>query len=97
MPVLMIGYELDQPEADEPPILDAIKGIGPYWRFLPTDWLVASPYTAAKAGERLRATHGDADRLVVLNVTARDGWAVHGVSPRAHQWLERHLPTGTAR
>jgi hypothetical protein len=81
VPVLVIGYVFDdQPDVEEQLIVDAIKEIGPYWRFLPTGWMVASPYPVAKTCERLRFKLAEADRLVVLNATSRGGWP-HGVPP----------------
>lgn len=73
--IYAINYDLKRPGQNYAALHDAIKGLGDWWHYLGSTWLVDTHLTAAGVWNRL-APHVDPnDHILVIGVT-RDaaGW-----------------------
>jgi hypothetical protein len=61
---LLIGYDLDKPGQSYSPLYEAIKGLGSWWHYLDSTWLVSTSISASAARNRLRPHIDTNDKLL---------------------------------
>lgn len=85
--VYCISYDLKRPGQSYPKLYEAIKGLGDWWHYLDSTWLVDAGLTASQIFERLKP-HVDAnDRILIAAVQADySGW----LEEEAWQWIRTH-------
>lgn len=70
-----INYDLKKPGRDYSGLYDAIKGVGAWWHYLGSTWLVDTKLDASAIWERLARHVDQNDRVLVIEVTADySGW-----------------------
>jgi hypothetical protein len=87
--VRLIGYDLDRPGQNYDGIQKEIKGLGAWWHYLDSTWLVDTSLTVQQVSDRLKAVMDDDDKLLVLNIAgdAYAGW----LPPEAWEWIKEHM------
>ena len=91
MSTLMVGYDLNKPDKDYKPLIEAIKKLGTsWWHYLDSTWLVVTTKTTATARDELKKHTDGNDELLVMDVTG-DGWSTTGFSKEATEWLQKHV------
>ena len=82
--IIAINYDLKKPGQNYEKLYSAIKGLGVWWHYLGSTWLVETTLTATQVWDRL-APHVDTnDRFLVIGVTQDySGW----LSQDAWDWL----------
>lgn len=86
MATLLVGYDLNAPNKDYGPLIDAIKALGAWWHHLDSTWLVVCSSSAADVRDMLKAYIDSDDELLVIDVTGR-GRAWRGFNDRGSTWL----------
>lgn len=86
MATLMIGYDLNKQGKDYASLIEAIKGLGAWWHYLDSTWLVICDKTPVEVRDTL-ATHIDSnDEILVIDVTGR-ARAWRGFNELGSKWL----------
>lgn len=80
-----INYDLKGPKADYALLIEAIKGVGTWWHYLDSMWLVVSQDGAQQVYERIAPYLKPSDNLIVMDVTRSAYW---GILPKdAWPWI----------
>lgn len=80
-----INYDLKGPKAEYSPLVEAIKGLGTWWHYLDSMWIVVSQENAQQIYNRLGQHLKGGDNLIVLDITRSNYW---GILPKdAWPWL----------
>lgn len=83
--VYLITYDLNKKGQNYDKLYEAIKGLGVWWHYLDSTWLVETSYSASQISEKLRKEGiDDNDNLLVFRLL-KDyaGW----LSEKAWQWI----------
>lgn len=82
--IYSINYDLNKPGQDYSKLHEAIKGLGVWWHYLDSNWLVDSDLNANQIWNRLSQHVDKNDFVLVIGVT-RDysGW----LPKEAWDWL----------
>ncbi|MBQ2883651.1 MAG: hypothetical protein IJE43_07780 [Alphaproteobacteria bacterium] len=87
--ILLITYDLRQPNRDYESLYDAIKKCGSHWwHYLESTWLVDTNISVDECVNRLRQTMDTDDNLLVVDITGRprQGW----LPSKAWEWIKQH-------
>jgi hypothetical protein len=93
MGTVLISYQLSDAETAPGygPLLDAIKGMGPWARVLSSVWLVDTDLTPTTVRDNLTATLvSDNDRLFVIDVS-KNSAAWRSLPAEVGTWIQEHL------
>ncbi|OBG63321.1 hypothetical protein [Mycobacterium sp. E735] len=89
MSALLIGYDLNKPGQDYDKLFEKIKGLGAWWHYLDSTWIVDTTLTPREAFDDIKPTLDDSDRLLIVNITS-DTYT--GFLPQnAWDWLNAHV------
>ncbi|WP_030529782.1 hypothetical protein [Phycicoccus jejuensis] len=86
MATKLICYDLNRPHQEYDELIDAIKGLGPWWRHLDSTWVVRTSLSTSQIRDQLASLMDGDDELLVVDVTSRPR-AWRGFSARAARWL----------
>ena len=83
--IYSINYDLNKPGQDYAKLHEAIKGLGPWWHYLDSTWLVDTNLNADQIWNRLSQHVDKNDFVLVIGVT-RDysGW----LPKDAWEWIK---------
>jgi len=86
--VHLIAYDLRRPGQQYAALHEAIKGLGAWWHYLDSTWLVDTALNAHQIWEHL-ATHVDRnDRVMVIRVSLDyQGW----MPKEAWDWIQARI------
>ena len=89
MSTLLITYDLNKPGQDYEALHEKIKGLGSWWHYLDSTWIVVSSLTPSQVIERLKPTLDTTDTVLVVNITGETyaGW----LPQKAWDWLTSHV------
>lgn len=89
MSALLISYDLNNPGQKYEKLYEKIKGLGAWWHYLDSTWIVVSSLTPLEASDRLKPALDDSDSLLVVNITGDDysGW----LEQEAWDWLKNYV------
>ncbi|WP_454560824.1 hypothetical protein [Mycobacterium haemophilum] len=89
MSALLITYDLNKPGQNYGPLYEKIKGLGTWWHYLDSTWVVDTYLTPTEANERLRTALDDSDSVLIVNITndTYAGW----LEQDAWNWLKTHV------
>lgn len=85
--IVLITYDLKQPDRDYTSLYDSIKQCGSrWWHYLGSVWIVRTDLTPAQCYERLRPNIDDNDYLFVVDISRqqRQGW----LPTDAWEWIK---------
>lgn len=84
--ILLISYDLSNPERDYRSLYDEIKTADAWWHHLDSTWIVSTKSSPDEWQGRLRQHMDDDDSLLVIQVTNNyQGW----LPERAWKWLNK--------
>ena len=82
-----INYDLHQPGRDYEKLYEAIKGLGEWWHYLGSTWLVSTNLTASQIWARLQPHSDSNDNFLVIGLTDDfSGW----LPEKAWNWIRNH-------
>lgn len=83
--MFLVTYDLNRPGQDYRNLFEAIRGIGPWWHYLGSTWLLDTNLTANQVSERLVPHIDTNDHLLVIEVNPSNtqGW----LPAKAWQWI----------
>ena len=87
--ILLITYDLKQPNRDYESLYEAIKKCGSsWWHYLESTWIVHTTISVDECAKRLRQTMASDDSLLVVDITAqsRQGW----LPSKAWDWIKQY-------
>lgn len=87
--LILITYDLKQPNKDYEALYDAIKGCGSnWWHYLESTWLIQTNISPDECAKRLRQAMDDDDFLLVVDITRqqRQGW----LPSKAWDWIKQY-------
>lgn len=87
--ILLITYDLKQPDRDYVSLYEAIKNTSRnWWHYLESTWLIDTNITPDECVKRLRQTMDEDDFLLVVDITgcARQGW----LPSKAWDWIKQY-------
>lgn len=89
MSALLITYDLNKPRQNYDDLIEKIKGLGTWWHYLDSTWIVVSSLSPSQAFERMRPALDKSDSALVLNITgdSYSGW----LTQEAWDWLKKHV------
>lgn len=88
MALKLITYDLNKPGQNYKDLHEAIRGLGAWWHYLDSTWIVQSSLSPNAIVEKLKATIDTSDGLLVFDITgdSYSGWLEQG----AWDWLNAH-------
>lgn len=86
MSTLLIGYDLNK-QKNYDGLHESIKGLGKWWHYLDSTWLVVTTQDPKSVRDRLKAYLDSDDELLVIDVTGRSRAWNGGFVERAQTWL----------
>ncbi len=83
--IYAINYDLKQPGQKYDELFNAIKGLGAWWHYLGSTWLVDTSLNASQVWDRISPHADKNDRFLIIGIT-RDysGW----LSEDAWDWIK---------
>ncbi|WBP93195.1 hypothetical protein O6072_18460 [Mycolicibacterium neoaurum] len=89
MSAILITYDLNKPGQDYDRLYEKIKGLGDWWHYLDSTWIVITYISIADVRDQLLQVMDSSDNLLILNISgdAYDGW----LSKDAWDWLKSHV------
>lgn len=87
---LLIGYDLNSPGQNYDNLIKTIKGIGAWWHYLDSTWLVTTSKSPTAVRDLLKPHIDSDDELLVLDVS-NDNWASYGLQQSGNDWLRNNL------
>lgn len=85
--LFLFTYDLNKPGQEYPKLYDAIKGMGPWWHYLDSTWLVDTNLTADQIRRRIRAVIDPTDHILVVQFGPT--WASF-LPEKANEWIREH-------
>jgi hypothetical protein len=90
MAILMVGYDLNKPDADYTKLIERLKSKPNWWHHLDSTWLVITAQTPVQLRDELRQLIDGNDELLVIDVTG-DAGAWVGFDETGSAWLKENL------
>lgn len=88
--ILLVTYDLKQPNNSYPELFEALKGEESWWHYVSSTWLIATEKSAMEFSSELQGHIFEGDRLLVVNFPS-DKNQYQGWLPRkAWDWIKRH-------
>jgi len=89
MSALLITYDLNKPGQNYDKLYDAIKGLGTWWHYLDSTWIVDTSLTPAQVWEELRPAVDTGDSVLIVDITndPNSGW----LPQKAWAWIKEHV------
>lgn len=85
----LISYDLNAPGKKYTELYEAIKGLGNWWHYLDSTWIVTHPGPASVIRDRLRPYLDHNDELLVVQCSGEAAWS--GFESSGGQWLKNNL------
>lgn len=85
--LVLITYDLRQPDRNYNALYDAIKYCGnAWWHYLESVWIVSTNLTPQECYSRVKPNMDDNDHLLIVDITnqQRQGW----LPTKAWDWLK---------
>lgn len=83
--IYAINYDLKQPGQNYDELFKAIKGLGAWWHYLGSTWLVDTSLTATQVWDRISPHTDKNDRFLIISVTRNySGW----LPEDAWEWIK---------
>lgn len=89
MKTYLVGYDLNTPGQDYADLFKAIKGIGSWWHYLDSTWIVKTDSSAVQIRDTLKKHIDKNDELLVVKLSGEGAWT--GFDNTASQWLLDNL------
>ncbi len=89
MSALLITYDLNKPGQDYSDLYEKIKGLGTWWHYLDSTWIVVASLSPTQAFDRLKLALDASDSMLILNITGDTyaGW----LTEEAWAWIRKHV------
>jgi len=88
--ILLVTYDLKQPEGSYPELFEVLKGETSWWHYLSSTWLIATDQSPKEFSSKLIGHVFQGDRLIVVQFPS-DNDEYSGWLPRkAWDWIKRH-------
>lgn len=85
--IVLITYDLKNPEKDYAPLYEAIKNCGSdWWHYMESVWIVKTTISPQECFNRIREIITDGDRCFIVDITKqpRQGW----LPTNAWNWIK---------
>jgi hypothetical protein len=89
MTVYTISYDLSSPGHDYSILVEHIKGLGAWWHYLDSTWIVDTEMSAAEIRDRLSRYIDANDELLVAKLAGEAAWT--GFDKKSSDWLKSNL------
>ena len=87
--LLLITYDLSQPQQNYPNLYDAIKGCSTkWWHYLDSTWIITTSYSIEDCANKIHAVMDNDDSLFIVEITDANykGW----LPTKAWEWLREN-------
>jgi hypothetical protein len=85
--ILLVTYDLKQPNASYSELFDALKGEDSWAHYISSTWMIATDKSASQFSSELTPHIFSGDRLLVVKLSDdRQGW----LPRKAWDWIKRH-------
>ena len=85
----LIGYDLNRAGQDYASLIEAIKGLGPWWHCLDSTWIIKHSGPSTLIRDALSPHVDRNDELLVLKLTGEGAWT--GFNSECSTWLKNNL------